>query len=275
MRNQSSFPGWGRAIGPWLAAIVLVALPLGAMEVTGLVEPVWRATLAPTVLGRVESIAVKEGDRVEAGTVLLVLERQFEQLDAARREIVAASKVELELAQAKLEVLQTEFEGTERLFSGSGSVSKEDYERARLEIQLARAEVAQLEQREKIEALELQLALEQVSRREISAPQAGTVVEVFPKAGEVCEPRQPLLVMVDARTVRVTLEVDALRTAGLAAGQPVPVQIETPGGILEVAGTIDFVSPVVDAASGFRRIRLTIDNAEGRILPGLPATVTF
>jgi RND family efflux transporter MFP subunit len=273
---RGSFPRlrWRECLGCLVGGLAgaLGAQPRG---VTGLVEPDWRATLAATVLGRVESIAVKEGDAVEAGAVLLLLERRFEEIDARRRQIVAESTVELELARSKLEVLRTEFEGTRRLFEGSGSVSKDAFERARLDLLLAEAELAQLEQREKVEALEWQLAREQVERREIRAPRAGTVVEVFPKEGEVCEPRQPLLVLVDARTVRLTLEIDALATAGLAVGQTLPVRLEAPGGELVTEGRIDFVSPVVDAASGFRRVRLTIENPEGRILPGLPATVTL
>ncbi len=245
------------------------------LVVTGLVQPVWEATLAPTVLGRVERIVVKEGDRVEAGDVLIYLERRFEELDADRRKIVAESSVELELASAKLEVLRAEFESTKKLFESSGSISKEEFERSRLEYQLAEAEISQLEEREKVEALEWELALEQVSRREIRTPQEGTVVEVHPKAGEVCEPRQPLVRIVDSSTVRITLDVDALKTAGLAKDSRVSVEVETPGGNIVVEGVLDFISPVVDGASGLRRIQISIGNGEGRILPGLPARVTF
>ncbi len=245
------------------------------LVVTGLVQPVWEATLAPTVLGRVESILVKEGDQVNAGDALLYLERRFEELDADRRRIVSESAVELELASAKLEVLRSEFESTKKLFESSGSISKEEFERSRLDFQLAEAEISQLEEREKVEALELELALEQVSRREIRTPQDGTVVEIFPKTGEVCEPRQPLLRIVDTSTVRITLDVDAMRTGGMKMGALVSVTVEAPGGDVEVEGEIDFVSPVVDGASGLRRIQISIENAEGSILPGLPARVTF
>lgn len=258
-----------------LACVGATSLTAAEFLATGLVEPIWQATLAPTVLGRVESIAVSEGDAVEAGAVLLLLERSIEELDAGRRQIVAESTVEIDLARTKLEVLQAEFEGTRRLYEGPRSVSKEEFERARLDLRLAEAELAQLEQREKIEMLEWKLAREQVARREIRAPRAGTVVEILPKVGEVCEPRQPVLVLVDARTVRIILEVDALSTAGLESGMTVPVRIDAPGGEIAVQGAIDFVSPVVDGASGFRRVRVRIDNTGGRVLPGLPATVTL
>lgn len=261
-----------------ISAFVLgssVGVVSAEFQSTGLVQPVWEATLAPTVLGRVESMEVKEGDEVEAGALLLSLEKSFEQLDADRRKIIADNRVEMDLAQAKLEVLQSEFEGTKKLYESSGSISKEEFERNRLDLKLAEAELEQLKQRKKIEMLDWELAREQVSMRQIRAPQAGTVVEIFPEVGEVCEPRQPLVRMVDARTVRVTLDVDALKTVGVMTGMEVPVVVEGPGGEISARGVVDFVSPVVDGASGLRRIRVTMDNGSKRILPGLPATVRF
>jgi len=130
-----------------LACVGATSLTAAEFLATGLVEPIWQATLAPTVLGRVESIAVSEGDAVEAGAVLLLLERSIEELDAGRRQIVAESTVEIDLARTKLEVLQAEFEGTRRLYEGPRSVSKEEFERARLDLRLAEAELAQLESR--------------------------------------------------------------------------------------------------------------------------------
>ncbi len=263
----------------WASALLL-SFSLGAtsfaqLAATGLVQPRWEATLSSTVLGRVERISVKEGSKVEAGQTLLQLERTFEQLDAERRQIVSDSKVELELAKTKVEVLRAEFEGTRKIFESSGSISKEEFERARLDFRLAESELAQFEQRERIEILELQLAQEQVARREIRAPQSGVVVEIVPEEGEVCEPRQPMIRMVDASTVRVSLDVDALRTAGIELGARVPVEVESPGGTIATEGEVDFVSPVVDGASGLRRVRVSIENADGAILPGLPATVRF
>ena len=264
-----------RGAGVWLALLAFQGTDGAQFEATGLVEPIWEAILAPTVLGRVETITVEKADSVAGGAVLMTLEKSFEELDADRRRIIAENTVELELAEAKLEVLQAEFAGTKRIYESSGSISKEEFERTRLDLHLAEAELAQLKQREKIEALEWQLAREQVSRREIRAPQSGTVVDIFPEVGEVCEPRQPLIRMVDSSTVKITLEVDALKTGQIAAGIEVPVSIEAPGGEIETNGLVDFISPVVDGASGLRRIQVSIANSDGKILPGLPATVAF
>ena len=253
----------------------LASLIRAEFESTGLVRPLWEATLAPTVLGRVESIEVKESDRVEAGTLLLVLDKSSEELEAERRKIIADNRVEIELAQAKLELLQSEFESTKRIYESSGSISKEEFERTRLDLRLAGAELEQLKQRKKIELLDSRFAQQEVSKREIRAPQAGSIVEIFPEVGEVCEPRQPLIHMVDASKVRISLEVDALKTAGVLAGEEVPVVVEGPEGEITTHGIVDYVSPVVDGASGLRRIRITIDNKDGTILPGLSARVLF
>lgn len=253
----------------------LVSSVWGQFEATGLVQPEFEAILSSTVLGRVESVEVKEGYRVNAGDVLIQLEKSVETLDANRRQVVAESTVEIDIARKKVAVMEEAFEGTRKVYEGSGSISKEDFDKSRLEMELAKAELAQLEQREKIEALELSLAKEQVERRIIRAPQAGVVVDVLPEVGEVCEPRQPLARIVDVTTVRINLDVDALRTAGVVEGMQVSVTADSPAGPVAATGVVDFVSPVVDGASGLRRIRVSIDNRDEAILPGLPATVSF
>ncbi len=258
-----------------LACLGLYQISLAEFQTTGLVVPVWEATLAPTVLGRVDEIHVKEADRVEAGTVLLSLEREAEELESQRRKIIADNFVEIKLAKAKLEVLESAFEGTKRIYETSGSISKEEYQKAQLELQLAEAELEQLKQRKEIEALDSKLAREQVSKRQIRAPRDGIITEIFPEVGEVCEARQPVIRMVDVSKLKIELDVDALKTSLVSAGDKLPIRIESPGEELLVEGFVEYVSPVVDGASGLRRIRITINNTKGKILPGLPARVTL
>lgn len=266
------------AAGVLLQLVLLSAASLvqgaDAFDVPGIVEPDWEATLATVVLGRVEKIDVKEGATVHKGEVLVRLDSALEQLDVSRRQVVADNKVELDLAKAKLDVMEPAFKRTDELHQ-SGSLSQDDYDKALLDLRMAEAEYAQLQQREKVEALELDLAREQVRRRIITAPRDAVVIEIFPEEGEVCEPRQPIVRLVDARTVKVDLDIESEKTAGLVKGMKVPVRISGPDGIVTAEGTVEFVSPAVDAASGLRRVRVRIDNGDGKILPGVSATVTF
>lgn len=258
-----------------VAGLSLLASPLWALEATGLVQPVWEATLAATVLGRVERICVQEGSLVEAGTVLIEMEREGEKIDAARRKIVFETTVEVEAARARREVLKDDLAGTQKLYDSTRSVSRDDMAKKTLEFKLAEAEFEQLNQRKKIEQLEYDFAIEQVKRRELTAPQKGVVVEIMPKVGEVCEARQPLVRMIDASTVRIVLDIDPLRVPGLAVGQTVPVKVNGVDGPVTADGKIEFIAPAVDAASGLRRVRVGIDNRDQRLLPGLPAVVTL
>jgi RND family efflux transporter MFP subunit len=258
----------------FLAAAALTCAAAGAIfEAPGLVQPEYEATLAATVLGRVDRIAVREGDRVEAGTVLLELERSAEQIDADRRRIVLESKAELAGSRSRRDTLQKELDSSRRLFGSSRSVSQEEVDKKALEVLLAESEVEQLTQREEIEKLEYDYALDQVRRRVIVAQHPGIIIEIIPKVGEVCEPRQPLVRMIDATRVRVVLDVEGVRLPPVSTGERVPVIVDQPGGELRVTGTIDFIAPVIDAASGLRRLRVVVDNADGRVLPGVTARV--
>jgi multidrug efflux pump subunit AcrA (membrane-fusion protein) len=52
-------------------------------------------------------------------------------------------------------------------------------------------------------------------------------------------------------------------------GQPVKLEIESGSSALSVEGRVDFVSPVVDPASGLLKVKVLFENREGKIRPGV------
>lgn len=142
--------------------------------VTGITEPVADSTLSCASVGILQNWKVKEGDRVQAGQLLLELDKRLEELDAERRrlvweqkgdlklaeqqvairKLVADSKVELKLAEAAVALLKADVETTRQLFKNSKSVSKDELEKKELEYKKATADhdkVLVAEEREKLE----------------------------------------------------------------------------------------------------------------------------
>lgn len=256
-----------------VAGLLLAAATAHADEVAALVVPVRESTLSMTVVGRVAAVPVADGAAVAEGDLLVELERRVEELDAERRRLVHANTAELDAARARVAQLAAELEGTRRLFASTGSVSREELERKDLELQTARAELDQLALREEIEALDHALALEQVRRRELRAPHAGRAVEVLAEVGETVEPRQPLVRLVDASRVHVVANVEAAAAFRLDPARPLRVRVPTADGDVEREGRVEYLAPVVDAASGLRKVRVEVDNADGRIVPGVQAVL--
>lgn len=108
-------------------------------------------------------------------------------------------------------------------------------------------------------------------RVQILAPQSGVVVEKDLVAGARAEPGQRLVRI--ARLDRVWVEADVFATdvAGLAAGLPAKVRIQSTGQVLEA--TVARVLPAVDVGARTARVRLDVKNLDGVLLPGMATEV--
>lgn len=269
-RSLRIVPGGRRSA--WLLACALLSLaaPLRAAgtRVPGITEPVHDSLLSAAAAGTVSAVHVKEGDRVELGTVILELDKALEELEVQRRRIVFDSRVELLAAEQRTKLLRADYESTKRLFEKSQSASRDEVDKKELEAKLAQAEWDRLAAAKERERIEYEMAQEQLARRSVTAPFAGVITDLRIDLGEACEPRQPVVRIVDMSRVYFVANAAPALSGGLAAGQTVALSLETPSGVREVRGTVDYVAPVVDAGSGLRRVKVVFDNPDGAIAPG-------
>lgn len=269
-RRPRQRTSWGLVYAGLTCAL---ASPLGAAS--GLIEPLQQATLASTVVGRIQRVLVKEGDTVKAGQVLIELEQELETLEMERRRLVAESKAEIEIARERTALLEKEWQALTKLREATRSVSQEELDKKQIEFKLARAEAAQLEVREQIEVLEHKIAQTQLDRRLIRAPNDGVITRVHAQPGEISEVRQPLVAIVNASSCYFVANVEPAVAARLRTGGAARIKIDPAGGgsPVEANGTVDSMSPVVDSASGLRRVKILLPNRDGRITPGLVGTL--
>jgi RND family efflux transporter MFP subunit len=127
----------------------------------------------------------------------------------------------------------------------------------------------------KVALAEYELAKEQVRKRSIVAPYDGFITELFLQVGEACQLQQPVLRLVDTRQCYFICNVEARAVQGLRPGQPAHLEIESGPAAVVIQGTISFVSPVVDAASGLMKVKVIFDNPEGKVRPGVAGKMTF
>ena len=126
-----------------------------------------------------------------------------------------------------------------------------------------------------IAAAEHQMAVEQLRKRKIMSPCAGYVVEIARDVGEACEAYQPLVRVVDPRRCYFVSNVEAKTASRLALDQRVQLIIEAADSAVEVTGKVVFLSPVVDPASGLRKVKVLFDNAERKVSPGVAGRIRF
>ena len=263
---------------PFLLIAFLLVLPAGALVAQGagsrgITEPYQDAAVSSTVAGTIVAVKAKEGEFVHEGDVVMELDNALEALEVQRRKLVWDSKVEVEAARDKVETLKKDLEGTRTLYATTKSVSQDDLQKKELDYQLAVADMNALLVAEDREQLEYQIAKAQLERKLIRAPFDGTIVELKLKEGEGCTQQQPLFRIVDTRRCRLVAYLDQTSALKMKQGRAVSLRIIEADGPVAVQGSVEFVSPLVDASSGLRQVKVVFDNPDGRIRPGVPGAI--
>lgn len=219
-------------------AVTVAEVGRGRVEATvsntraGSVEACQRTKLSTIAGGRIEMLAVKEGDRVKKGQVLMRLwvddlqaqeQVALAQAETARRRVAEVCA----LAQAaERDVLRQ----TELFQKGFVSTAAIDNARANAEARqaacaTARADVAQAESA-------VQLARVQQRRMVLVAPFAGTVAKIVGEVGEYSTPSPPgvptppAIDLIDDSCLYVKAPMDEVDAPRIRPGQPVRISID-------------------------------------------------
>jgi RND family efflux transporter MFP subunit len=218
---------------------------LSAATFDGLVLPFREVTISSPVEARIEALEAREGDSVQAGDLLVRLYADMEKLEAKR-------------AAAAVEERAFEFKSSQNLFEEK-VISEDEALESRIELNLA--------------TLTLEMAQEQVNLRQLKAPISGIVVERLVEVGEMVRPSEPILELIDLQQVYVQFYISSEDLSEVQVGRRVEVQFPSLRGESARVGTVHFIDPRVDAASGLLRARILLENPEGAIKAGLRTQV--
>lgn len=227
------------------------------VKLTGTVHPAQEAAIAAQVGGLAETVAVRPGDHVEAGQLLVEvgttdLRLQLEQ----QRTTMMSSGVQLRAAETTLE-------RTKLLFD------KELAAQATLDA--AQAEVDQLVATIASQQSQVALAEANLLRARVTAPFSGVVATRAIEPGQIVSPGTTMLSIVDLSTVRVEVVVPLKDTARIRAGQPVLLTVQ---GMPEETfiSIVDRVNPIAEAGTRSIKVYLTLDNPDGLLRGGMFVT---
>jgi RND family efflux transporter MFP subunit len=230
-----------------LALLVCSAVTGGASDratsFAGITEPILNATMSSPVPGIVGARPVKEGDFIKQGSVVIELDKKLEELEVDRR-------------KAALDPLKADLEATQALFKKNS-------------ISTVKVELAKKEGDYNVALAEIELAKEQLRKRQIVAPFSGYIAELFREVGESCQANERLVQIVDTRRCYFVSNIDAKAGYRLKVGQTIRLEIEAGDTPVNFDGKVSFISPVVDPASGLLKIKVIFDNPEGKIRPGV------
>ncbi|MCX8107694.1 MAG: efflux RND transporter periplasmic adaptor subunit [Verrucomicrobiae bacterium] len=230
---------------------VLLGLCTGAAAdpvwVDAITEPIKDITMAFPVIGVVAARHLEEGAPVKQGQLVIELDKRLEELDVRRK------KLACNLAKIELDRLKNLAQ------RNAISVSSEEIDKKQAEYDIA--------------MVELQLAQETVRRRQLVSPIDGYVAEFYKDVGEKCEEQQPVVRLVNIRQCYCVANVDAKLGPRFTPAGKLMIEVDTGAGVITKQGTVSYISPVVDPASGLLKIKLIFDNSDESVRPGLTARV--
>ncbi|MFQ5743221.1 MAG: efflux RND transporter periplasmic adaptor subunit [Acidobacteriota bacterium] len=245
-------------------ARVMVA-PVGSQTVdlevqaVGRVLPWRQVALAPEVTGRVQGIAVKLGDRVRSGDVLLHID------DDAYRNVLRQREADLLRAQAHSQETKASLARNNRLRQ-RGAVSESEYEAVLAQQRAAEADL-------KASEAALARAQRQLADCELRAPFDGTIVERHGDAGALAGPDRSMLVLADLDTVAVEVGLTEQEALKVRAAQTAKIESSNlPGRVAE--GMIDGIAESSNPSTGTYLVRIRVDNrAKPSFLGGMVVRV--
>lgn len=218
------------------------------VEAVGTLRAAETSQLAAQMVGNIVEIRVREGDRVQRGQVLAVIDEAQPRaaLDRATAgELVAlqestASESDFALAEATFKRYQTLYDRK--------SVSPQEFDeiKARYQAAQARREMAHAGQTQAKAVL--QQAHTALSYTHIVAPFDGVITEKKADVGALASPGTPIFTVEDLRRHRLEASVNESDLRYVRQGQQVPVLVDALGD-RQLKGKVVEIVPAADPAS--------------------------
>ncbi|GAB2775388.1 efflux RND transporter periplasmic adaptor subunit [Salinimicrobium soli] len=245
------------------AVAVRVETPSGADEhfltASGKIEAVNSANLSTRMMGYIQDIRVKVGDKVKKGELLISINNS--DLQAKRAQVNAG----ITEAEAAFNNAQKDYERFKALYEEQSASQKEmDDQTARFEMAKARLEAAK-QMKNEVES--------QFAYVNIRAPFSGNITNKFVEEGTMANPGQPLLAMESPGTFEVMARVPESEISRIEAGTEVDVIVKSID--QTIAGTVTEVSTSARNTGGQYLVKVALEDTDAKILSGMYASVRF
>ncbi len=251
-----------------------------------------KAVIRAEVSGVARSVLAEEGKHVRAGEVLIIIDDEAYQLDLKRAEATKLNALSNMLIEQQFEKsddkinpemsekIRQSVAGLEKAArdQASGAISRIDFENIKdaNEILLIEAGMKKDEVRAAVKGLtqaeiEVTKARIQIEKTKIKAPFDGIVTGVKAFAWENISPGE-LFTLVNIRRIKVAAKVLESEIGRIRTGQTAELTFSSfPGKVFP--GTVQAVSPIVNAEDKTCGVYILVDNPGEEIKPGMHAEV--
>ncbi|MEX0286887.1 MAG: efflux RND transporter periplasmic adaptor subunit [Paracoccaceae bacterium] len=257
----------------WAFVALSIATPAASQEaISCIFEPSRSVTLSAPVPGILEEVAVSRGDQVEAGDLIARIDSTVERAALKAARFRAASRATIQSAETRLAEAQRQLAQIVSL-AERGVASKSTLAELTAEVLLAESllqEARDVQQGAQLDVRGAEAALEQ---RIVRAPVSGVILEQEPDVGEYAAQDTVLaeLVVVDHLNAEVLMPSDTYRQVQETS----VITVWDAGRETSVLGQLLAKDAVIDPASRTYGLSISVENGDGRFIPGTRCHIQF
>ncbi|WP_339799059.1 efflux RND transporter periplasmic adaptor subunit [uncultured Marinobacter sp.] len=222
------------------------------IRLDGVIEAVQTSTVSAQTSGKVQSLPFDVDDTVKVGDLIVKLE------DSEQRARLNQVKGSLREAEANQKNALQQFRRVEEIYE-QGYVSRQEFDQARNNLAAAQARL----ERARAAVAEAQ---EQLDYTAVVAPYSGILTARHVAIGETVGPGQPLLSGLSLEQLRIVVELPQKYADRVRAERRIRVSLAD-GRELRT-GDVTFY-PYADASTHTFRLRLTLEDPEATLYPGM------
>jgi HlyD family secretion protein len=252
---------------------------------SGRVQPQTKVDITSEVSAEIVAIFVKEGDVVERGQPLLLLDTVQYQSD------VAQAQYSLDEIMARADAAKTQYakdsienERQARLFSQK-LTSEQSFLDAKFAVENSDANFRAMKAQVQTQRARLEKAQDNLAKTRISAPMDGVVSYLSAEVGEIAQAQtsftqgKTLMTIADLSVFEVEVDVDETEIDKLQLGQKADIRVDAfrdtsfAGSVVEIGNSAVITGEGTESYSSNFKVKVRFDQPEISVRPGMSATV--
>jgi HlyD family secretion protein len=251
----------------------------------GKIEPQTLVNISADIMGKVTRLAVKEGDRVKRGQLLLQLDDTQRRADHVQaRTALATGQARLRDAEARMRVTEANYQRQRALFDQK-LLSQAEWDQATQTYEAARAAFATAREEVERSNAALTAAADNLAKTRIVAPIDGVVSALYVEEGEIVivgtmnNPGTQILTVSDLSRMIVKADVDETDVVDVILGQKSKITVDAmpdtsfAGTVTEIGNTAKrSATGAVEGQTNFE-VEVTFDQDVPEVRPGMTADV--
>ncbi|MBB3226089.1 RND family efflux transporter MFP subunit [Luteibacter sp. Sphag1AF] len=252
------------------------------LQATGYVTARRQATVSAQITGTLTEVLIEEGDHVRKGQILARLEDNATRASlAAYRASAAAGHAQVAQMQAQLDQASRDADRQDAL-ARRGLVSAQSAEQARTQVTTMRAQLTTARRQAESSDAQVSVADVNLDYTVVRAPFDGVITDKAAQVGEIVSPlsagggftRTGVGTIVDMDSLEVDVDVNEAYIGRVKPGMSAETVLDAYPDWNIPAHVIAIV-PAADRGKATVKVRVALENKDGRIVPDMGARVSF